>query len=169
MDVAMALNILNGKGNSYRFDIVGSQQPRDSVRTQVESYATENNLQVHFYGQLPMGSLLFDRYVDADVFVNASRASEGFPRTLWEAAAHSLPIVATSVGSIPYYLDDAKQALLVPPRDPRALANALERVVNEPQLRRTMISEARKLARKNTLEVRSKELAKAIEDWMGGG
>ncbi len=46
----------------------------------------------------------------ADIYVIASRSSEGFPRTIWEAMAHCLPVVATKVGSIPAFIEGAAVA-----------------------------------------------------------
>ncbi|HEY4331855.1 MAG TPA: glycosyltransferase, partial [Ilumatobacteraceae bacterium] len=64
----------------------------------------------------------------ADVFVLASRW-EGLPVALMEALALGLPVVATAVGGVAEAMDDDIDALLVAPRDPDALADALQRVL----------------------------------------
>lgn len=68
-----------------------------------------------------------------DVAVMSSR-SEGAPLALMEYMAAGLPIVATAVGGIPELIEDRASGLLVPPRAPSALADALRQVLNDPSL-----------------------------------
>jgi glycosyltransferase involved in cell wall biosynthesis len=70
----------------------------------------------------------------ADLFVLASHY-EGLPVALMEATSMGLPIVTTAVGEIPNFLTDGEDALIVPPGDPSALAQAIERVVTDAGLR----------------------------------
>ena len=70
----------------------------------------------------------------ADVFVLASR-QEGLPVVLMEATSVGLPIVATAVGGVPQVLTDGVDGLVVPPGDPAALADAVARLVGDPDLR----------------------------------
>ena len=69
-----------------------------------------------------------------DVFVLAS-TYEGYPVALMEALAIGLPVVATSVGGVTDAVADGREGLLVPPRDPQALAAALRRMLGDSQLR----------------------------------
>jgi glycosyltransferase involved in cell wall biosynthesis len=70
----------------------------------------------------------------ADVFVLASR-QEGLPVALMEAMSVGAPIVATAVGGVPEVITDGVNGLVVPPNDPAALADALERLSSDPDLR----------------------------------
>ena len=79
-----------------------------------------------------------------DVFVLAS-AWEGLPVAVMEAAALGLPIVATAVGGVAEQFGPT-DALLVPPRDPVALAGALESVLADPCRRAELASAARSAA-----------------------
>jgi glycosyltransferase involved in cell wall biosynthesis len=63
-------------------------------------------------------------YAIADVFVLPS-LTEGSPNALLEAMAAGLPIVATAVGGVPEIAADDVNALLVAPRDPEGLAQAV--------------------------------------------
>jgi len=75
--------------------------------------------------------------VGCDVFVLPSR-QEGLPVTLMEATSTGTAIVASAVGGVPQVISDGVDGLLVPPGDPRALADAVERVVTDPDLRRRL-------------------------------
>ncbi len=66
-----------------------------------------------------------------DVLVIASNL-ESIPVILFEAMALARPIVATTVGGIPEVVEDKQHALLVPPRDPVAIAKAIEAVLEDP-------------------------------------
>ena len=90
-------------------------------------------------------------YVDASLY-------EGFGFQVLEAMACGTPVVATSVTSIPELTRGA--ALLVPPRSPDALADAVERVLVEPdEWRRRGLERAAEF----TWERTGRELAAALE------
>ena len=72
-------------------------------------------------------------YALADVFVLPS-LSEGSPNVLLEAMASGLPVVATSVGGVPEIAANEMSALLGPSRDPRFLATAVDRLLDNPGL-----------------------------------
>jgi len=72
-----------------------------------------------------------------DIFVLPS-LWEGMPLVLLEAMAASLPVVVTAVGGTPEVVVDGVTGLLVPPRDPAALAQAIIRLLRDPDLRRRM-------------------------------
>jgi glycosyltransferase involved in cell wall biosynthesis len=77
----------------------------------------------------------------SDVFVLPSRF-EGTPIAIMEALCMGLPVVGTSVGGIPEQVTDGQQGLIVPPRDARALTEALLALVRDPQTRARMSSAA---------------------------
>lgn len=64
--------------------------------------------------------------------------SEGLGVALLEAAAARRPIVASATGGIPEIVEDGRTGLLVPPRDSAALAQAVIRVLSEPELARRL-------------------------------
>jgi glycosyltransferase involved in cell wall biosynthesis len=69
-----------------------------------------------------------------DVFMMSS-SREGLPRTLPQAMAAGLPVVATHVGGIPDAVHEGETGFLVPSGDVAALADRLERLVSDPALR----------------------------------
>jgi glycosyltransferase involved in cell wall biosynthesis len=60
-----------------------------------------------------------------------------------EGMAAGVPMIATSVGGVPEIIEDEVSGLLVPPRDPQALAAAIERLASDPELRWRLGSAAR--------------------------
>ncbi len=68
-----------------------------------------------------------------DIYV-CSSIKEGFPYSILEAMAAGLPIVSTNVGGIPEAITNGKEGLLVPPKNPQALATAIKKLILEPGL-----------------------------------
>jgi glycosyltransferase involved in cell wall biosynthesis len=87
---------------------------------------------VRFTGSLE-NSQLPALYGAANIAVNSSLV-DNFPISLLEAMASGVPIVSTNVGGIPYLVEHERTALLVPPRNPVALAKAVLRLFDDRSL-----------------------------------
>lgn len=85
-------------------------------------------------------------YQAADVYLHAARA-ETFPTTILEALACGTPVIATAVGGIPEQIRPNVTGLLVPPGDPRALADAISSLLKDPARRAEMSLAAAETAR----------------------
>lgn len=88
---------------------------------------------------------LAEEYVNASAFCLPS-VQEGFGIAFLEAMAAELPVVACRIAAIPEVVLDGTTGLLVPPRDPAALAEALERLIREPALARRLGQDGRRRA-----------------------
>ena len=99
---------------------------------------------VHFVGHQPD---VWPYYGAADVIAMPSD-SEGSPIALLEAMSAAKPVVATRVGGIPEIIDDHRTGILVPPRDPGALADALAHVLRKPLLAARLGAQARETVRR---------------------
>lgn len=78
-----------------------------------------------------------------DIFLNTTNI-DNTPVSVLEAMACGLCVVSTNVGGLPYLLEDGVDALLVPPDDPQAMANAVHRVLTEPGLAEKLSTNARR-------------------------
>jgi len=83
-----------------------------------------------------------DWYSAMDLYLLASHR-EGFPRSAMEAAAMALPIVTTDVRGCRNVVDDGRSGLLVPLRDPEAIAAAVLALAGDPDRRRAMAAASR--------------------------
>jgi len=91
---------------------------------------------VHLLGHVPWEQLP-DWYRQATVFVMPS-FYETFCISVVEAMAFGLPVVATTAGGLPEVVEDGVTGILVPPGDPKALAEAIVCLLRDPDLRRRM-------------------------------
>ncbi len=74
---------------------------------------------------------------------------EGMPMVLLEAMAAGVPIVASDIPGVRGLLTNGRHALLVPPDQPEALANSVDKLLNEPKARRQLQNAALELQRTN--------------------
>ena len=88
----------------------------------------------------------------ADIFVLPT-LSEGAPYVIAESRAQSLPTIATRVGGIPTSITDGVDGILVPSKNSDAIASAIDRVISDGDLRRSMIKEGYKSARAMTFDL----------------
>jgi phosphatidylinositol alpha-1,6-mannosyltransferase len=121
-----ALPLLIARGLAVRLVHVGD----GPFRSHLERLAARLRVaeRVDFLGALPGGEPIWRQLDAADLFVLPSR-TEGLPRALIEAMARGLPAVGTRVGGIPELLPDED---MVPPNDPPALADAIARILADP-------------------------------------
>jgi len=82
-------------------------------------------------------------YYERAAVVCVPSRREGYGMVAREAMAYGRPVVATAVGGLADAVEDGVTGLLVPPRDPGALRAALERLLGDPELRRTLGAAAR--------------------------
>jgi colanic acid/amylovoran biosynthesis glycosyltransferase len=127
----------------FLYDIVGDGDERSGLQALAQDLGLSENVRFHG-GRDPAG--VFEFYEKADVFVLSS-VRESFGVVLVEAQAAGLPVVATRVGGIPEAVEEDETALLVPPRDPTALADALTRLLQDSTLRERLGRNGRNYAR----------------------
>lgn len=167
LDMVTALAILVKQGEDVVLDMVGWSAKSSNIFDEIQQLATQNDVKnrIFIHGYQPVGPQLFKFYREADIYILASQSSfEGFPRTIWEAMAHSLPVVATKVGSIPDFIEGAAE--LVNPMKPEELAAGIKHLIHNPQKRQEYISRGLELARQNTLEKQVGDMTQIMKEWL---
>jgi glycosyltransferase involved in cell wall biosynthesis len=150
--LVMVANLRPGKGHATlidaaalvlqrlpdaRFDIIGDGTERERL----VRYAADRGLASAFVFHGHCDDVPA-KLAEADVFVLPSE-SEAFPNAVLEAMAAGLPVVASAVGGILEVVQHDRTGLLVPPRDPVALADALHRVLSDDVLAARVASAGR--------------------------
>lgn len=79
----------------------------------------------------------------ADIFINTTNYDTA-PRSVLEAMANGLCVVSTNVGGIPFLVKDGIDCLLVEPNDHDGMADAIRRILTEPQLAENLSANAQK-------------------------
>ena len=136
-DLLEAALLLRKRGVAFCLDLVG-QNAMDGLPEYVEQLDGYVNLA----GPVYESGRLRQYYRDADLFCFASH-NEGFPRVLYEAMAHGVPIVTTFVGSISSLMEDETNCLRFDVRSPNQLADTVERALKDRELRERLADNGR--------------------------
>jgi glycosyltransferase involved in cell wall biosynthesis/uncharacterized membrane protein len=123
--------------SDFRAILVGEGPDQPALANEVRRLGLAPNVEL-----LGARSDVPELLAGADVFVLSSR-SEGLPMSVLEAMAAGLPVVATDVGGVSELVLEEETGLLVPRGDTTALAQALERLLRDEDLRRRMAASAR--------------------------
>lgn len=124
-----ACSDLKSKGYDFVLHIIGDGPSRQELEIMARELGIYQETIFYGYTLHPEEFMPF-----FDIFVLPSRA-EAFGSVFAEAALSCLALVGTDVGGIAEQIEDGKNGLLVPPEDPLALSEALEKVISDPQYR----------------------------------
>lgn len=138
-----AAQLLRERGVAARFVLVGDSDPETSAAIPVgQLQAWQSGGAVEWWGRREdMPAVL----ASSHVVCLPSYRGEGLPKVLLEAAACGRPLVATDVPGCREIVIDGGNGLLVPPRDAPALADAIGRLLADPDLRAAMGRRGREL------------------------
>jgi glycosyltransferase involved in cell wall biosynthesis len=136
-----AAKILERRFPDLHWVVAGRGQLRQQLETQIKRLGLGER--VHLMGHVDAPERLI---ADADLFVMSSR-EEGLGTSVLEAMALGIPVASTSAGGLPELLGQGA-GLLVPPRDPAALAEAVARILEDPELSRRLAGRAQEEALK---------------------
>ena len=121
-----AVAICRDRGQDLQIRVVGDGRYRATLEQEAARRGVADR--VTFIGFLSPGEPIRHELDQATVFVLPSR-TEGLPRAMLEAMARGVPCIGSAVGGIPELLGDSE---LVPPGNARALAEAIQALVNDP-------------------------------------
>lgn len=119
--------------------IAGSGPSLDDLRDLARGLGVEAS--VEFTGRLDHDAMAA-LYRSAQIMVNPTRV-DNMPNSVLESMASGVPVVATRVGGVPYIVEDGTTALLVEPDQPVALAEAIIRLLEDPELARRLATNGR--------------------------
>jgi len=127
-----AMTLVIKKRPQATLELVGGGDAVEHYRTRARELGIDKS--VIFSGP-QRGQSLVEAYQRANMVVLPSTSdSEAFSIALIEAMACGRPIIGTNIGGTPQVIEDGKNGLLVPPKNPTALAEAIERVLSDKNL-----------------------------------
>jgi glycosyltransferase involved in cell wall biosynthesis len=130
-DLVTALSLLPA---DYTLDIFGEGGQRSQIQSEISRLGMESRAVLR--GEIAGSAQALAKI---DVLVLPSDA-EGFGLVLIEAMAAGVPVIGTNVPGIRDVIEDGVSGLLVPPRNPRALATAIEKILNDPHLKEELVT-----------------------------
>lgn len=143
--VYQALKILKDQGIAFQHSLIGDGEDREKILALIKRLGLEDCCQ--WLGTLAHERVL-DHYRNSELFVlgcqiepNGDR--DGIPNVLVEAMAVGVPVVATDISAIPELVESETSGLLVPSKSPEKLAQAMQRLLTDAELRARVIPRAR--------------------------
>ncbi len=164
-ELVAAIAQLRKQGRDVRLNIAGWEaDAKQTVEKALLDLAADLEIvpQIVFHGKKKIGAELNEMYRKADIYIIPSY-HEGFPRTIWEAMANSLPVITSNVGGIPDYLTNLEDAVFVTPKSVGDLVEKITLLIENRQLRSKLIRNAFLLAKSNTTEIQTKNIMKIID------
>jgi glycosyltransferase involved in cell wall biosynthesis len=160
MELLQAFVILCDEYSNLRLHLVGWEEGHEKTVERLLKKTSEDlrvQDKVVFHGRKKVGEELWQMYRMADIYCIPSY-HEGFPRTIWEAMANGLPVIATRVGGIPNYLSTHYDSILIKPKSVDEIVEAIKNLISSKALRKQIIDNGYSLVKDNTIEYRVKEL-----------
>jgi glycosyltransferase involved in cell wall biosynthesis len=141
--VQAATTVLS-RAQDVTFLIVGEGPEEEHIRSQIARAGLSQRVLMLGFRQD-----LLDVFRSLDIFVMPSVEGDTIPQVLMQAMALGLPVVSTTVGSIPDVVLDGQTGCIVPPRDASALAEKIDKLLESQDLRRALGEKARQLVVSN--------------------
>jgi colanic acid/amylovoran biosynthesis glycosyltransferase len=142
-----ACHLLQQRGFDFSCDIIGSGENEPELAERIQHWGVQDRVRLIAYRAHPE---IIEAYRQYDVFVLASTIAsdgdrDGIPVVLMEAGAMGMPLISTEVSGIPELVQHEQTGWVVPPGDPEALADAIELLDGDPELRARLGQNARSL------------------------
>jgi glycosyltransferase involved in cell wall biosynthesis len=137
----LSMNSILTKFPNVKLEIVGDGSAATELKKLSEKLNISNS--VFFFGKFVDVIPFYSRM---DIFVLPS-ILEGFGIVLLEAMAAGIPVVATNVNGIKEVVVHKDSGLLVPPKNPKAIADSVSSIIDDPELAENLASEGLKRAK----------------------
>lgn len=143
-----------------RLVLLGDGELRSDLKAQVWQLGVNNN--ILFAGLVDN---VQERLHGFDLFVSSS-LWEGLPTVIMEAMAVGLPVIATDIPGTREMISDGINGRLVPPGDPIALANAINTMIENPQMRQNLSEAGKETVKQYSIEEIAKRYLELYEALM---
>jgi len=125
------------------FIIVGDGLHRDTIARHIRQLSLEKKILMAGHREdIP------EILASLDLIVHPSYANEGVPQSILQAMAMERPVVATDTGAVSEAVLDGRTGFLIPPKNPKAIAEKVIELYRSPELRIQFGREGRKLVEK---------------------
>ncbi|NIM19425.1 MAG: glycosyltransferase [Candidatus Latescibacteria bacterium] len=162
VDFIEAAAIVDKKMSGIKFLIVGEGELRRSLERKAQEVGmTEKIIFTGFRNDV------LEILSTFDCFVLSSRL-EGLCTSIMDAQAIGVPVVATNTGGIPDLIEDGETGLLVPPGERVELAQAMIRMLSDPQLRERCVGLAKKKSKQYDYENTVKKTIEVYREVLSG-
>lgn len=143
-DLVKAMSLL--KGNRVSLHVAGNDETSFAQYLKCQLSENYTNVSVKWYGYIKN---IDEFYEVVDVMVVPSVVKEAFGLTICEAMYRGIPVITTNNGAQKEIIDDGIDGLLVAPRNPIALKDALQRVISDNNLAKAIGEKAKEKVIKN--------------------
>jgi len=142
-----SLRQLQERGLEFRCHIIGAGPQQIILQERISQLGLAG--QVRLLGKMTQSELR-RAYATADIMALACQVTsdgdrDGIPNVLVEAMATGTPVVSTRISGIPELIENGVNGLLVPEKEPQALALALEQLILNPEMAETLALAARRI------------------------
>lgn len=166
IELFKSVYLIRCQNYNVHLNIAGKDNSRKKiVHTKLVNLAKELNISdfINFHGWVSSGKDLNRLYRKSDIYIIPSY-HEGFPRSIWEALANSLPVISTDVGGIPYYLKDKHSAILIKPKDENEIVSAVINLINDSALRKKIILNGLEIAKDADNSIQNKKIISFVKN-----
>jgi glycosyltransferase involved in cell wall biosynthesis len=166
-DLVAAVEALHARHPRVKLLVVGTGRDQEGdVEGAVRESVRRKGLGCVVFAGFQDDEALYYRVFD--LFVLSTRVDDAYATSVVQAMMAGRPVVATATGGTPEIVRDGETGLLVPPGDPEALAAALARLVEEPELAKRLASAGQELVMANNREeqttARAEDLYRSVLD-----
>lgn len=159
------------KGYTFLLEAIFKLKNMENVHFTILGEGPEKDQLVNYAKELELNNISFKGYqpnaieymLHSDLFVSSS-IWEGFPTVILEAMAVGLPIVATDVSGSRELIENNYSGILVPPKNSKALADAIYEILNSPTKARRFISNAHNIVKKFSMDSVTKQYLKIYNE-----
>ena len=163
--LVQACHMLNQRKIEYDCTIIGDGPERIKCEKLIDELQIPN---INFIGYLPHDEIKV--YLNHSIvfvlpcIIDSRGRSDILPNSLKEAMAMKVPVITSDIRGIEELVDDGINGIIVPPKDPNSIADAIEKVFNDSNFRKSMGNAGRKKIEKDfNIKIEVSKLERIIE------